>query len=162
MEATIIIIIIIALYIIPRFFDADRITIYLSERNCTLIEKKWQPFGPGWFGEKDSRIYEITYRDAQGDIHHAYAKTSALSGVYLTEDQITKKKPHDASVEKKCVSPREDQAPASTTVTEEKAALKQRLVKLEDEWTKTSERLADLDVQIAAATKDLADLESDK
>ena len=40
--------------------DNDRVDEYLRERGGRIIEKRWNPFGKGWFGEKDSRIYELT------------------------------------------------------------------------------------------------------
>jgi hypothetical protein len=49
----------------------------------------WAPFGKGWFGEKNDRIYEVVYYDARGDQHWATCKTSLLSGVYWADDRIT-------------------------------------------------------------------------
>jgi hypothetical protein len=60
----------------------------IRENGWELVEKSWDPFGPGWFGEKDSRIYQIVYRDERGNLHKAHVKTSLLSGVYLTNDTI--------------------------------------------------------------------------
>ena len=170
METAIVIIVImliIAIRIIAGWLDDGWIKGYLSERNCTLIEKKWQPFGPGWFGEKDSRIYEVTYRDAEGNIHQAYTKVSLFSGVYFTEDRITQKKPYDAPIPQEphatTANREREQKPQNNENNENNATvLKRRLAQLENEWTKTSEHLANLDAQIAAATQDLADLENGK
>ncbi len=49
--------------------------------------------GPGWFGEKDSRIYEIVYRDRDGHVPLAHVKSSMMSGVYLKNDQIIEPPP---------------------------------------------------------------------
>lgn len=68
--------------------DGDRVEVYVRERGGRLLEKTWAPFGKGWFGEKDSRIYEITYLDRDGNTHRATCKTSMFSGVYFTEDNI--------------------------------------------------------------------------
>ena len=68
--------------------DAGRIEDYVHDQGWTLVDRSWDPFGPGWFGEKDSRIYQIVYRDRQGNVHKAHVKTSMLSGVYLTNDHI--------------------------------------------------------------------------
>ena len=68
--------------------DGNRVDDYVRSRGGKLISKHWSPFGRGWFGEKDSRIYEIEYIDADGNRHQATCKTSMLSGVYLTEDRI--------------------------------------------------------------------------
>jgi len=69
-------------------FDGDRVEQYIRSMGGTLIDKSWDPFGPGWFGEKESRIYQIVYRDRAGYIHRAHVKTSTFSGVYLTNDHI--------------------------------------------------------------------------
>jgi len=71
--------------------DTGRIEAYVDDRGWELVDKSWDPFGPGWFGEKDSRIYEIIYRDEHGDLHRASVKTSMLSGVYLTNDEIVER-----------------------------------------------------------------------
>ncbi len=68
--------------------DGDRVGRHVRERGGRLLEKTWSPFGKGWFGEKDSRIYEVTYLDRDGNTHRATCKTSMLSGVYFTEDNI--------------------------------------------------------------------------
>jgi hypothetical protein len=71
-------------------FDGDRVEAYIKKNGWKLVDKSWDPFGPGWFGEKDSRIYQVVYEDKNGDVHKAHAKTSMLSGVYLTNDHIVK------------------------------------------------------------------------
>lgn len=68
--------------------DGDRVERYLAEQGWELLDKSWDPLGPGWFGEKNARIYKIAYRDRDGRIHEAHVKTSMLSGVYLTHDRI--------------------------------------------------------------------------
>jgi len=92
MEVLLIIPVIIILAIVIRLFaggmDHDRVDQYISKRGGKVIEKSWNPFGKGWFGDKDNRIYQIKYEDADGKIHQATCKTSLLSGVYLTEDRI--------------------------------------------------------------------------
>lgn len=66
--------------------DHDRITRYVEARGGRLIDFHWVPFGPGWVGKNDDRIYEVRYLDSDGNRHHAYCKTSGWSGVYFTED----------------------------------------------------------------------------
>lgn len=61
---------------------------YFAARGETLISFELEPFGPGWFGERDSRIFSIRYRDRDQKLHAAFAKTSMFSGVYLTEDRV--------------------------------------------------------------------------
>lgn len=111
-----IIIVFIALAICIRLlagsFDGERVEKYVRDMGCELIDKSWDPFGLGWFGEKDSRIYEIVYRDREGRVHRAHVKTSMMSGVYLTNDHVVEDRP-ELSVE------------------EEKAELRRRLAELE-------------------------------
>ena len=118
MEFAIVIFGVIGLAVVFRLiagsFDGERVEQYLRERDCELIDKSWDPFGPGWFGEKDSRIYEVVYRDRDGRVHRAHAKTSMMSGVYLTNDRIVEDRP-------------------IRSVEEEKAELKKRLAELEGE-----------------------------
>ncbi|MGJ8633794.1 MAG: hypothetical protein ACSHX7_07735 [Luteolibacter sp.] len=104
----------IAIRFIVGSFDGDRVEQYIRDMDCELIDKSWDPFGPGWFGEKDSRIYEIVYRDRDGEVHRAHVKTSMMSGVYLTNDRIIEDKP-------------------KRSVEEEKAELRRRLAELEQE-----------------------------
>jgi len=82
------IILVVVIRLIAGSFDGDRVERYVKANGWELVDRSWDPFGPGWFGEKDSRIYQIVYRDHQGSLHRAHVKTSMLSGVYLTNDQI--------------------------------------------------------------------------
>lgn len=68
--------------------DQDRVKQYVEERGGKFLSAEWSPFGPGWFGEKNDRIYQVRYLDHDGNEHEAYAKTSMWTGVYLTEDRI--------------------------------------------------------------------------
>ena len=74
-------------------FDGQRVEAYLKQHGWELVSRDWDPFGPGWFGGKNSRIYRITYRDRIGNLHRAHVKTSMLSGVYLTNDHIVESAP---------------------------------------------------------------------
>jgi hypothetical protein len=95
MEALPFIAAVLVLFLVVRLvagsMDADRIETYLRERRATLIAKSWAPFGTGWVGEKDSRIYEIEYVDRHGETRRATVKTSMFSGVYLTDDRIVRR-----------------------------------------------------------------------
>jgi len=109
----------VVLRLIAGSFDGDRVEQYVRGNGWELIDRSWDPFGPGWFGEKDSRIYQIVYRDRQGNLHQAHVKTSMLSGVYLTNDRIV-----EAAVR-----------PAQTTeaqLAEENERLRERIKELED------------------------------
>ena len=106
--------IVVAIFVrlIAGSFDGDRVEQYIRGIGGELIDRSWDPFGPGWFGEKDSRIYEIVYRDRDGRTHRAHVKTSMMNGVYLTNDRIVEDAP-------------------SRSVEEEKELLKRRLAELE-------------------------------
>ena len=100
--------------VIAGSFDGDRVEQYIRDMGCELMDKSWDPFGPGWFGEKDARIYQVVYRDREGRVHRAHVKTSMMSGVYLTNDEIVEDAP-------------------KRSVEEEKAELRRRLAELEKE-----------------------------
>ncbi len=68
--------------------DRERIRQYVESRGGRVIDTTWAPFGPGWFGGGKERIYQVRYRDHEGNIHEAYARTNMWSGVYFTEDNI--------------------------------------------------------------------------
>ena len=76
MEIALIIIGVIALAVVSRLiagsFDGERVERYVRDMGCELIDRSWDPFGPGWFGEKESRIYEIVYRDREMKVHRAH------------------------------------------------------------------------------------------
>lgn len=73
--------------LIAGSMDGDRIANYVRERGGKLRKKHWAPFGKGWFGEKNDRIYEVEYENRDGEIRRATVKTSMFSGVYLTGDR---------------------------------------------------------------------------
>jgi hypothetical protein len=124
MESGLIIILFIFTAVVIRLlagsFDGERVEQYIRDKGGELIEKSWDPFGPGFLGEEDSRIYQIVYRDKNGRIHRAHVKTSMFSGVYLTNDEII-----------------EDRPPLSVEV--EKAELRKRLAELEQREPAPSE-----------------------
>jgi hypothetical protein len=99
--------------------DGGRVERYVRDQGWELVDRSWDPLGPGWFGEKDSRIYQIVYRDQRGDLHRAHVKTSMMSGVYLTRDQI---------VERAAPAPL---APAAGDLVQENARLRERIAELE-------------------------------
>ena len=79
--------------------DAERVERYIQQRGWTLLGKSWDPFGPGWFGEKSDRIYKVVYRDQHGHTHRAHVKTSLFTGVYLTNDVILEETMEPTDVE---------------------------------------------------------------
>lgn len=104
MEVFLILILIIPLVIIIRLFagtmDHERVDEYISSRGGRVIEKNWSPFGKGWFGSEHERIYELKYEDKDGNIHRATCKTSALAGVYFTEDIIITTAKHTVGIDR--------------------------------------------------------------
>src|SRR5262245_31010380 len=71
--------------------DDGRIREHVLQKGGKLRSIHWSPFGRGWFGSKNERIYEVVYEDERGDVHRAFCKTSALAGVYWTEDTVTER-----------------------------------------------------------------------
>ena len=84
----VVIIVVIAFRLGAGGMDGDRIDEYIRSRGGELIDKRWSPFGKGWFGSEKHRLYEIHYYDADGNEHEATCKTNMLAGVYFTEDNI--------------------------------------------------------------------------
>jgi len=68
--------------------DRSRVRSYVESRGGRLLDARWAPFGPGWFGERSDRIYEVRYLDKDGNEHVAHCKTSMWTGVYFTEDRV--------------------------------------------------------------------------
>ncbi|MFN3411607.1 MAG: hypothetical protein ACK4YF_05565 [Exilispira sp.] len=60
----------------------------VERKGNTVISIRWALFGYGWFGEKDSIIFKIKYKDMDGRIHTTYCKSGLLSGVYFSKDEI--------------------------------------------------------------------------
>ncbi len=107
--------------------DGERIEAYARAQGWKLRRKSWRPFGPGWLGEQDARIYEIEYEDDAGRRHLAHAKTSMLSGVYITEDRVTQSAERTAEA----APPARDDAARVRELEAENAALRRRLAELE-------------------------------
>ncbi len=95
----VVIIVALVIRVIAGSFDADRVHMYVKSRGWKLIDQSWDPFGPGWFGEQDARIYAIIYEDQDGNRHKAHVKTSVFSGVYLTNDCIVERAMPQANLE---------------------------------------------------------------
>jgi len=90
-----VIVFVVLLRLLAGSADSDRIASHLRQRGCTLRQKQWTPFGRGWIGEKNDRIYSIEYDDPHGDRRRATVKTSMLSGVYLTDDHVVRSATRD-------------------------------------------------------------------
>jgi hypothetical protein len=70
--------------------DGARVRDYIESRGGEILEAQWSPFGPGWFGNKTDRMYEVHYLDREGNEHRAHCKTSMWTGIYFTEDDIVR------------------------------------------------------------------------
>lgn len=68
--------------------DRDRIEEQVAARGGRVVSIDWAPFGKGWFGEKNDRIYQVMYQDGEGRMRRAWCKTSMFSGVYLSDDEV--------------------------------------------------------------------------
>ena len=68
--------------------DHERIRRYINSRGGRVIGCQWTIAARGWFFEKGERFYEVTYADAEGNLHRATCKTSTWTGVYFTDDLI--------------------------------------------------------------------------
>jgi hypothetical protein len=76
-------------WVLASSADRNRIADYIQQRGGRVVSIAYAPFGKGWFGEKNDRIYEVVYYDQEGNQLFASAKMSMWSGVYWTEDRIT-------------------------------------------------------------------------
>lgn len=86
------------LVIIIWFFifklDKARIRSYFDNRGDTVLSIHWRLFGKGWLSESDNegggnRIYKVEFKDLYGNIKQAWCKTAMLSGVFLSDEEIT-------------------------------------------------------------------------
>ncbi|MDB6025266.1 MAG: hypothetical protein JWM68_1489 [Verrucomicrobiales bacterium] len=77
--------------------DDARIRQEIERKGGSVIKILWNPLGPGWFGDKNNRLYEVTYRDRNGQTIVANCKTNMFSGVYWSDprvlDEVANEKP---------------------------------------------------------------------
>ena len=59
----------VAIWFATFSMDRQRIANYVEERGGRIISIDWAPFGRGWFGEKNDRIFEVVYYDNAGNQH---------------------------------------------------------------------------------------------
>ncbi|MEM6805434.1 MAG: hypothetical protein AAF696_28810 [Bacteroidota bacterium] len=74
--------------LIAGSFDNDRVKTYIQNQGGELLSKSWEPFGKGWAGEQNDRIYKVRYKDKDKNLREAWVKTSSGSGVYFSEGKI--------------------------------------------------------------------------
>lgn len=75
-----------ALRLFAGQLDRQRIREQIEGRGGKLLDISWNPWGKGWLGSANERIYEVQYRRPDGKIIAATCKTSMWSGVYWTSD----------------------------------------------------------------------------
>ena len=62
--------------------DRRRIMDDARSKGWNIKSITWSPFGPGWIGEKNDRIYSVEFTNKNGKASRKYCKTSVFSGVY--------------------------------------------------------------------------------
>lgn len=76
--------------------DKKRIHEYFFSRSFKILMLNWDPFGPGWLGGNNARIYFAKYKDKDGNLYEASIKTSMWNGVYITNEKLLEAAPHRA------------------------------------------------------------------
>jgi|RhiMetdeSRZDD1v2_1073273.scaffolds.fasta_scaffold305238_5 hypothetical protein len=79
--------IVVARIVIDRL-DRQRIREYVRQHGGVVVSISWAPFGEGWFGSRNERVYHVRYRTAEGKTTSATCKTGLWSGVYWTGESI--------------------------------------------------------------------------
>lgn len=75
----------IAIRVVFHFVDKARIKDEIQSNGGRVISIRWNPFGRGWFFEKNERHYSVVYTDRSGAEVSANCKTSLFTGVYWAE-----------------------------------------------------------------------------
>ena len=65
------------------FIDKRRIISHFRRKGGEVDYISWEPFGPGWLGDKLNRIYRAGYADEDGDSRRVYVKISLLAGLHI-------------------------------------------------------------------------------
>ena len=74
-----------AIRVLLHFVDKGRIKDEVESKGGKVISISWNPFGRGWFFEKNERHYSVTYTDRSGATLEAACKTSLFTGVYWAD-----------------------------------------------------------------------------
>ena len=75
----------IAIRIVMHFVDKHRIKDEVESKLGRVVSIAWNPFGRGWFFEKNERHYDVTYIDRSGTTVSTSCKTSLFTGVYWAD-----------------------------------------------------------------------------
>jgi hypothetical protein len=66
---------------ILHFVDKSHIREDVEAKGGRILSIRWNPFGRGWFFEKNERHYAVTYIDRSGATISAACKTSLFTGI---------------------------------------------------------------------------------
>ena len=75
----------IAFRIVMHFVDKNRIKDEVETHLGRVVSIAWNPFGRGWFFEKNERHYDVSYIDRSGATITTTCKTPMFTGVYGAE-----------------------------------------------------------------------------
>jgi predicted RNA-binding Zn-ribbon protein involved in translation (DUF1610 family) len=75
----------VAIRIVMHFVDKSRIKDEVEAKGGRIISIRWNPFGRGWFFEKNERHYSVTYTDRSGATVSTICKTSLFTGIYWAD-----------------------------------------------------------------------------
>jgi hypothetical protein len=70
---------------ILHFVDKSHIREDVEAKGGRILSIRWNPFGRGWFFEKNERHYAVTYIDRSSATISAACKTSLFSGIYWAD-----------------------------------------------------------------------------
>jgi hypothetical protein len=73
---------------ILHFVDKSRIREDVEAKGGRILSIRWNPFGRGWFFEKNERHYAVTYTDRSGGTISAACKTSLFTGIYWADEPL--------------------------------------------------------------------------
>ena len=124
-----VIIIIIFWRIAAGGLDKNRVAEHICQKGGTILDIHWAPFGRGWIASEKNRIYEVTYLDSDGKKHIAICQTSALGGVYWTEDRIIGPEPEKVTE----LDSNHEEIPSKESIDSELRRLRQENEALKDE-----------------------------
>lgn len=74
-----------AIRVVMHFVDKSRIKDEVESKGGRIISISWNPFGRGWFFEKNERHYSVTYTDRAGATVSTICKTSLFTGIYWAD-----------------------------------------------------------------------------
>lgn len=81
----VVLLLVVGLRVAADRWDRQRIRKDVDARGGRVLDITWKPFGRGWFGEKNDRVYLVDWEDAARAAHRSWCKTSMFSGVFWTE-----------------------------------------------------------------------------